>query len=162
MNFNIRYIFNEVFRSFLTVWIPWGTALMTSYVRHSKDKGGTPTNPFKKVLKNWHVLEFENMKVKAKLNKKTNKNYKLSLIGLYYGCFSAAVCTRTSRAGVYGSYAADPHFTRSFKSGKLPCHWQRFNSPWIFLFKKTRISVTLYNALSNFVCDSDLFFSLGF
>lgn len=43
------YFFNEVLCSFLTVWIPWGTVLMTSYVRHSKDKGGTPTNHFKKV-----------------------------------------------------------------------------------------------------------------
>lgn len=69
---------------------------MTSYVRHSKDKGGTPTNHFKKVLKNLHVLEFENIKVKAKLNKNTNKNCKLSLTSLLCGCFSATVCTRTS------------------------------------------------------------------
>lgn len=36
------------------------------------------------------------MKVKAKLNKKTDKNCKLSLIGLFCGCFSATVRTRTS------------------------------------------------------------------
>lgn len=36
------------------------------------------------------------MKVKAKLYKKTNKSYKLSLIVLFCGCFSATVRTRTS------------------------------------------------------------------
>lgn len=61
---------------------------MTSYVRHSKDKGGTPTNHFKKV----YTLNLS----RAKLNKKTDKNCKLSLIGLFCGCFSATVRTRTS------------------------------------------------------------------
>lgn len=36
------------------------------------------------------------MKVKAKLNKKTNKDCKFSLIVLFCGCFSATVRTRTS------------------------------------------------------------------
>lgn len=64
-----------------------------------------------------------NMKVKVKLNKKINKNCKLLLIVLFFGCFSVIVCMRILWVGVYGFYVVDFYIIWFFKSGKLLCYW---------------------------------------